>query len=76
MKIDKKDLKKLDGSLILDAVGLIKQAEKIDNSRALGTGYAQSAVLAELFAKLYNDPSSGIPSSDMIKIVYKKKDQQ
>ena len=75
MKISMKNLKKLDASIISDAIGLIEKVKKVDNSNAYGTGYVQSAVLAELFAELYNGPDNEISSSDIMQIVYKRKDK-
>jgi hypothetical protein len=75
MKISTKNLKKLDAGIALRVLDLIDSAAKIDNRRAYGTGYVQSAVIAELFAELYNSPDNEISSSDTMQIVYKGKDK-
>jgi hypothetical protein len=76
MKISTKNLKKLDASIASRVIDLIDRAAKVDGRREYGTGYVQSAVIAELFAELYNSPDSKIPSSDTMQIAYKRKDKR
>lgn len=73
MRISTKDLKKLDASIMTEVTDLLRKVKKIDNKPAYGTGYIQSAVIAKLFADLYNDPSSKISSSDTMQVTYKSK---
>lgn len=63
-------LNKVDTKLLSKVVDLVKRVKKAD--KKCGSGYIQSAVLAELFAAMYNDPTAKIKSVDKLVLKYEK----
>ena len=71
MKIDLKELNKVDANIVADVIALANKVIKLDER--LIAGSVQSAVLAKLFAGIYNHPTNKMPSCDKMVITYETK---